>query len=450
MTVFGMVSAVAGFIKIRYLVDKANIDNMVFRAHYRVTSAILFLACIIVTANNLIGEPIQCINDRGVDNHVINTYCWITSTFSLPHEQGKHIGTEAAHPGLGNDNQERHYHSYYQWVPFMLFFQGCLFYVPHWIWKNWEQGKVRLISEGMRGLLVGAKEEREHRQSRLVQYLIETMHLHNTYAFGYFLCEALNFVNVILNIFLTDKFLGGTFLSYGTDVISFSNQNQENRTDPMINVFPRVTKCTFHKYGAGGSIQKFDALCVLALNILNEKIYIFIWFWFILLAVLSGLAIVYSAAVILLPSTRETILRRRFRFGAPNAVDTIIRKTQVIYFNFILDRILNIVFSRLETSCFCICLVRIWIWQCLGRFWKNWWDDWILAATAIYLRRPVRSRWVRFIRKSRSTEKRLRLNVPFILLTFSSCKCVKLFVRISSVRTDFNLWLYLRTTFALK
>lgn len=133
----------------------------------------------------------------------------------------------------------------------------------------------------------------------------------------------------VLNIFMTDKFLGGAFLTYGTDVVSFSNMNQENRTDPMVAVFPRVTKCIFHKFGPSGSIQKHDALCILALNILNEKIYIFLWFWFIILAVFSGLAIVYSAAVIMLPNTRETILKRRFRFGAPNAVDTIVRKTQV-------------------------------------------------------------------------------------------------------------------------
>lgn len=54
-----------------------------------------------------------------------------------------------------------------------------------------------MISEGLRGLLIGEKAEREHRQNRLVQYLVDTMHQHNTYAFGYFLCEALNFVNVV-------------------------------------------------------------------------------------------------------------------------------------------------------------------------------------------------------------------------------------------------------------
>lgn len=58
-----------------------------------------------------------------------------------------------------------------------------------------------MITEGMRGALVGNKEERSDRQSRLVQYIIETLHMHNTYAFGYFFCEALNFFNVVSILF---------------------------------------------------------------------------------------------------------------------------------------------------------------------------------------------------------------------------------------------------------
>lgn len=53
------------------------------------------------------------------------------------------------------------------------------------------------------------------------------------------------------------------------------------RGDPMDIVFPKVTKCTFHKFGPSGTIEKFDGLCILPLNILNEKIYVFLWFWFI-------------------------------------------------------------------------------------------------------------------------------------------------------------------------
>jgi hypothetical protein len=45
----------------------------------------------------------------------------------------------------------------------------------------------------------------------------------------------------------------------------------------MAKVFPKVTKCTFFKYGPSGTVEKKDGLCVLPLNIINEKIYIFIW-----------------------------------------------------------------------------------------------------------------------------------------------------------------------------
>lgn len=328
MAVFGLVSAVAGFVKVRYLIDKAIIDNMIFRMHYRITSAILFLCCIIVTANNLIGDPINCLSELP-SGHVINTYCWITYTFTLPHSIANPVGTHVAHPGLGGDYGEKRYHSYYQWVPFMLFFQGVLFYMPHWMWKQWEEGKIRMISEGMRGAMIDTKQERQAKTDRLVQYLVETLHLHNSYAAGYFFCEILNFVNTVGNIFFVDTFLGGAFLTYGTDVLRFSNMNQEQRSDPMIEVFPRVTKCTFHKFGASGTIQKLDALCVLALNILNEKIYIFLWFWFIILAVFSGLAVLYSMAIVLMPSTRETIIKKRFKFGTATSVSTLIRKTQV-------------------------------------------------------------------------------------------------------------------------
>lgn len=117
-----------------------------------------------------------------------------------------------------------------------MLLQGVLFYVPHWIWKNWEQGKIRMISEGMRGMITMPLKERHALQSRLVQYLNDSLNTHNTYSFGYFFCEILNCINVIVNIFFVDKFLGGAFLTYGTDVVKFSNMNQENRSDPMVEV----------------------------------------------------------------------------------------------------------------------------------------------------------------------------------------------------------------------
>lgn len=135
-------------------------------------------------------------------------------------------------------------------------------------------------------------------------------------------------------MWMMDRFFDGEFFSYGWRVMNLSDTPQEQRYDPMVSkfiqisvlliltkriscwsnttthngmlkqinhlkcslqvyVFPRITKCIFHKYGASGSIQKHDSLCVLPLNIVNEKTYIFIWFWFIILLILLIGLVIY-------------------------------------------------------------------------------------------------------------------------------------------------------------
>merc|ERR1712079_807177 len=121
---------------------------------------------------------------------------------------------------------------------------------------------------------------------------------------GYFVCDILNFVNVIGQMYFINLFLGGVFMTYSAEVLNFMNMEDDERMergDPMGEVFPRVTKCTFHKYGSSGTIMKLDALCVLGLNIINEKIYITLWFWFIILAILTALYTVYVVAIVSMP-----------------------------------------------------------------------------------------------------------------------------------------------------
>lgn len=55
-------------------------------------------------------------------------------------------------------------------------------------------------------------------------------------------------------------------------VVQYAEMDQEERVDPMIYVFPRMTKCHFHKFGPSGTLERHDAFCLLPLNILNEKV----------------------------------------------------------------------------------------------------------------------------------------------------------------------------------
>ena len=91
-------------------------------------------------------------------------------------------------------------------------------------------------------------------------------------------------------------------MTYGSDVFAMTFGDPEGRSDPMNVVFPKVmmvvilvilvmvvmtttktvmiiiidqvTKCTFHKYGPSGTVTRHDGLCILALNIINEKVII--------------------------------------------------------------------------------------------------------------------------------------------------------------------------------
>ena len=51
-------------------------------------------------------------------------------------------------------------------------------------------------------------------------------------------------------MFLMDRFFDGAFLTFGLEVIAFAEQDQEDRLDPLIYVFPRMTKVMWDFFGS--------------------------------------------------------------------------------------------------------------------------------------------------------------------------------------------------------
>lgn len=250
--------------------------------------------------------------------------------------------------------------------------------------------------------------------------------------FNQFFFVFLVFRILIGQMFLMNKFFDGEFMTFGLDVIKHMESDQEDRMDPMIYIFPRMTKCTFYKYGVSGEVERHvskrnilifnltliffdigvrlswasfhvlvfflalpfeeilnknlfeiyanwlinsiihlssiflfkDAICkldnkrrllldrerremrahlneksstshsaklntswmyiifvvvkffagILPLNVVNEKIYIFLWFWFIILTILTSLTVMYRIIIIFSPRMRVYLLRLRFRW----------------------------------------------------------------------------------------------------------------------------------------
>lgn len=119
-------------------------DCAIFRLHTLFTTVLLMAGSLIITASQFVGNPIQCIVN-GIPTHVVNTFCWISSTFTMPDAFKRQViiiadvmvnvrkmrlllqvGMEVAHPGVANDFNDtdaQKYYTYYQWVCFVLFFQ---------------------------------------------------------------------------------------------------------------------------------------------------------------------------------------------------------------------------------------------------------------------------------------------------------------------------------------
>ena len=55
----------------------------------------------------------------------------------------------------------------------------------------------------------------------------------------------------------------------------------------------------------------------------------FLWFWFIIVAVVTGLSLLYRLAVVVSPQVRLYLFRARARLAPPEQIETIARKSQI-------------------------------------------------------------------------------------------------------------------------
>jgi len=107
-------------------VSHVKTDSIVFRLHYSITVMILMSFSLIITTRQYVGNPIDCVHTKDIPEDVLNTYCWIQSTYTLKSLFLKKQGVSVPYPGIGNsdgDPADKKHYKYYQWVCFCLFFQ---------------------------------------------------------------------------------------------------------------------------------------------------------------------------------------------------------------------------------------------------------------------------------------------------------------------------------------
>jgi len=105
---------------------RVSTEGLVFKMHYRATVCVILAFCLMVAASQFVGDPIKCLHGKDLPHDVINTFCWIHSTFTVKSAFHETVGIDISHPGIANSKAgelPRKEYRYYQWVIFFLLLQ---------------------------------------------------------------------------------------------------------------------------------------------------------------------------------------------------------------------------------------------------------------------------------------------------------------------------------------
>lgn len=267
-------------------------DNWYFKLFSRVTVGIFMIASLLSFATSYSDSAMKC--KQRTDNNYFDTYCWSHGQVmpilhqSEHYSDGKEVGAENLCKGINDNKEEFHNYSPHIWVTLMLLIQGALFMIPDIMWQGFEGGILDQFGTENANFL-----SPKNKNGKVFDGLSKskTMRYLDVFAF----CECSNLVFAIINFIIMNRFLGGHFY----------NRMLSCRES----IFPTQLTCDVYSYTVSGGIITKNSLCFLGQNLVNQKIYLVIWAWFIVLFIASGCMIVFRILCIALPILRKKIVQ---------------------------------------------------------------------------------------------------------------------------------------------
>ncbi|GIX98825.1 innexin shaking-B [Caerostris darwini] len=282
------------------------IDNPIFLMHYGVTTIFLVVFSLLAFCSYK-NESVPCIPEDDISPKVLEAFSLVYSTCAQHNafkiEDGKHNYTESKYhlkENIFNDDVGR--------LSLLFLFQAVIIFLPRYFWKSVESGRLeRLLS-----FLHNTSYMPMDNIVRMVNDVLVNSERNKYYLTQYFTAEIFNVIASIFCIGILEFCLGGVHQSQSVDVIEFADKNflpcwfLHCNSSP--NILPKFDKCTIRRYISLENIKSHEAMLIMPTSIIYGKIYIFLWWWFLMMCMLSCLAVAYRTLIHVSPLLRFIVL----------------------------------------------------------------------------------------------------------------------------------------------
>jgi hypothetical protein len=275
---------------------KSYLEDGIDRLSSWIASSFMLIFCTISTVGFNMGNHFDCMIPGDYNNEwqkFMFAYCYVQPQFF------------AYNPNANNDENIRLPQIYYfSWLPYFFFGHALAFYLPKIVWKSFAGVICRLDLEC---ILKEAKlineskkdDEKKKRVATLVAYLTTTLKFSHEYASTYFLLSstALFFLfKKFLYVFIAYTqfyaicyYIGQGNMYWGFEVLSHSLQ--KNVYFPS-KFFPLFTSC-YAPIANDGYYEKKAVSCIMGMNVIYEKLYVFTYFLLLGIIIASLLSAMY-------------------------------------------------------------------------------------------------------------------------------------------------------------
>ena len=127
---------------------------------------------------------------------------------------------------------------------------------------------------------------------------------HPNILLAYGIVKMIYIINTIVQFMALNSFLSFQFTNEKFHAMNYFLHNNDWFESPR---FPRVTMCDFMIRHLGSNQHWYSVQCNLPINMYNEKIFLILWIWLIILTILNISSVVFWFAVLMPHRRRATI-----------------------------------------------------------------------------------------------------------------------------------------------